>query len=813
MIELDWDMEADLGIDSIKQAQLFGELRELFEIEPSRLSSGNVRSIRQIVELLAGSGGKGEWLSAKQTVTPTIAPTKPASVVSATPLPSVPSHNSVHSAPDIQSSSNRNEIAEFMIDFVIEHTGYPREIIDMQADFEADLGLDSIKLAQLFGELRSNFALSTTADRSVLAKCRTLNDILDLFPSDGPSSRGEDSSIDAEESESIMVVEQAHFEEGLAWGKAHAETIQSRLIDAVDRFESTATTATLSGHADALLERPEAWWRGVAEGTEMDEQSVLAAVAELQGLVLEIDLDQDKASDDLSPITLDEKAVTRRYELKMADAPFDGPSDRSPVWKGSAVIVGRNAKADALAKSLSDDGVRVVQLDSQLSIEQLKSALDKAWEAEPVMHLFLAMPHDDEAVVTLSSQAWSARREAGMTQAFWLCQHWLKRVIESDKIQQATLVALTRLGGDFGFSGSIQAPESGTLTGLLKAIVIENWVNGHRGLAVKIIDAARHDTAEGLVRAVRMELANSSYDMEISWSLGRRRVVRAAPVDIERAKKLPITLGGNWIFTGGGRGITAFVAEQLALRYNLTLHLLGTAPVPEIPAAWRNLDEEGTRRLKLSVMQEARRDKRADAVNPIKAWQNAEKAIEIDATLTRMRAKGIRVEYLSCDCSDADSLERVLNKIRETSGPIHGCLHGAGIGQDARFDRKRPDKVEQCLSAKVDGSIALMEATKHDPLEFFIGFGSISGRFGANGHSDYSMANDGMAKCIDWYRLKRPEVRAVCFHWHAWGDIGMATKPETKLALEMIDMQFMPAHEGLTHLIREIEGEHLEAKS
>ncbi len=33
----------------------------------------------------------------------------------------------------------------------------------------------------------------------------------------------------------------------------------------------------------------------------------------------------------------------------------------------------------------------------------------------------------------------------------------------------------------------------------------------------------------------------------------------------------------------------------------------------------------------------------------------------------------------------------------------------------------------------------------------------------------------------------------------------MATKPETKLALEMIKMQFMPAREGLNHLIREIE--------
>ncbi|MFN9911357.1 MAG: acyl carrier protein, partial [Pirellulaceae bacterium] len=56
MIELDWDLEADLGIDSIKQAQLFGELRELFSIAPELLTSSNTRSIRQIITILKQSG-------------------------------------------------------------------------------------------------------------------------------------------------------------------------------------------------------------------------------------------------------------------------------------------------------------------------------------------------------------------------------------------------------------------------------------------------------------------------------------------------------------------------------------------------------------------------------------------------------------------------------------------------------------------------------------------------------------------------------------------------------------------------------------
>ncbi len=66
--------------------------------------------------------------------------------------------------------------------------------------------------------------------------------------------------------------------------------------------------------------------------------------------------------------------------------------------------------------------------------------------------------------------------------------------------------------------------------------------------------------------------------------------------------------------------------------------------------------------------------------------------------------------------------------------------------------------------------------------------------------------NDGLAKWIGWYRHQRPEVASVCFHWHAWGDVGDGHEnPKQKLALEMIDMQFMPAREGIDHLLREIE--------
>ena len=49
------------------------------------------------------------------------------------------------------------QLETFLINFVVEQTGYPPEVVELDADLEADLGIDSIKKAQLFGELAEYF--------------------------------------------------------------------------------------------------------------------------------------------------------------------------------------------------------------------------------------------------------------------------------------------------------------------------------------------------------------------------------------------------------------------------------------------------------------------------------------------------------------------------------------------------------------------------------------------------------------------------------------------------------------------------------
>ncbi len=75
---------------------------------------------------------------------------------------------------------NRSEMQSFLINFVIEQTGYPEEIVELDADLEGDLGIDSIKKAQLFGEIGEQYKVQARENLS-FDDFPTLRHVLDFL--------------------------------------------------------------------------------------------------------------------------------------------------------------------------------------------------------------------------------------------------------------------------------------------------------------------------------------------------------------------------------------------------------------------------------------------------------------------------------------------------------------------------------------------------------------------------------------------------------------------------------------------------------
>lgn len=493
--------------------------------------------------------------------------------------------------------------------------------------------------------------------------------------------------------------------------------------------------------------------------------------------------------------------VCSRFVMRVVQQPLTAAENKSLWPGGNVVILGQNEAGHALRARLSSQGVTAFLLPVNDDPHVTIAALEKLWESAPAPHLFLMTAMDEQAQTALEPEAWRSRTAQGVMLPYLVCQRWFQLMSGAGLLSQGSLIAATSLGGDFGFFGNIRGVEGGALTGLVKGVHLELEMAHHESqFHARIVDSANSTLPTELASYLCQELAVRDNEIEVGYINGMRYVVRPVVEPAVESASRKIAPRANVIITGGARGITAAVARELGRQFGTRLQLIGSSPVPDIPDAFRNASEELRRELKAIVMKEAL----ADGRKPMEAWEQYEKALELDRTLRDFSDSGIQATYHSCDISDRAALSRLLETIRSTDGPIHGVIHGAGFERASRFDKKKSELVARTVAVKVGGAANLMALTVNDPLEFFAAFGSVSGRFGGVGQTDYCVANDMLAKLVDWYRQIRPETVATTFHWHAWDDVGMAMRPESKHIRKLHDIRFMPSIEGTIHLVNEL---------
>jgi len=499
------------------------------------------------------------------------------------------------------------------------------------------------------------------------------------------------------------------------------------------------------------------------------------------------------------PVIESVELLTERCLMQALSAPLSTAPQSlslgSPVW-----ILGDNSVAQALRARLEAAGVAAPIISSAGDADHTLAELDRMWAQAPAQTLFLMTGRDAAPATLLDAAASTARCERGMLLPFLVTQRWHKLLASRPDLGRATLVAAVSLGGEFGFRGVAPAPEGGAITGLLKSVAIEDARRDEPRLRVKVIDAPADEPAAAVVDSILLELAGDEPEVEVCWTRGERRVIRPLPNKLSTTRK-PIPRGGVWVVTGGARGITSVTALELARRYGWKLHLIGKSPAPQPGAPWRGLKDA---ELKSYVSQVARQAIAAGA-SPAAATDSVNKDVEIFNNLQQFADAGVSATYHSCDISDRAALATVLHAVRRQDGPIAGVIHGAGTINPAKFENKRREQVAALFDAKVIGALNLMALTADDPLTYFVGFGSISGRFGSNGQTDYAAGNDALAKLIDWFRSARPSCPSTCVHWESWEGSGMATQPRYAFGPKSIQMKYMQPDEGVRRLEQELE--------
>lgn len=165
-LELDMDMEADLGIDSIKRVEILGAMQaqfpELPHIETSALAE--LCTLGQIIDFMGANENRGEPVAAASAPAADAAPAAPAPAATSGGLDAA-------------------ELQQALLQIVSEKTGYPVETLELDMDLEADLGIDSIKRVEILGAVQAQFPDLPSLDTSTLAELNTLGQIIEKMGS------------------------------------------------------------------------------------------------------------------------------------------------------------------------------------------------------------------------------------------------------------------------------------------------------------------------------------------------------------------------------------------------------------------------------------------------------------------------------------------------------------------------------------------------------------------------------------------------------------------------------------------------------
>ncbi len=165
VLDLDLDLEADLGIDTVKQAELFLAIRTRYNIprrDDLRLSDYNtLAKVIGFIEdsLASGIQAQAPSPAAQATAVPLGSVPAPAVPPSPAPIEMAPA-----AGPSVAVLVPVEEIKSYLLAAVSEKTGYPAEVLDLDLDLEADLGIDTVKQAELFLAIRTRYNIPRRDD-------------------------------------------------------------------------------------------------------------------------------------------------------------------------------------------------------------------------------------------------------------------------------------------------------------------------------------------------------------------------------------------------------------------------------------------------------------------------------------------------------------------------------------------------------------------------------------------------------------------------------------------------------------------------
>src|SRR5208337_2846937 len=160
MLDVDLDLEADLGVDTVKQAEMFAAIREIYSIP--RDENRKLRDYPTLAHVIRFVYEKRPDLAGN-------VPAPPTPVLTTVPTPTPVAAPPVSTVAVVTTPANGagDGVKERILELMVEKTGYPKDMLDVDLDLEADLGVDTVKQAEMFAAIREIYSIPRDENRKL----------------------------------------------------------------------------------------------------------------------------------------------------------------------------------------------------------------------------------------------------------------------------------------------------------------------------------------------------------------------------------------------------------------------------------------------------------------------------------------------------------------------------------------------------------------------------------------------------------------------------------------------------------------------
>ena len=791
MLDLDLDMEADLGIDTVKQAELFAIMRETYHIakqEGVQLKDyPTIRSIIKYAMTNANTADGAAQAAPAQAAAP-VAQVAPAVETVAAPVAQVAPVAAPAAQPAPKAAAGKldpAQVSDEIVAMVADKTGYPKDMLDLDLDMEADLGIDTVKQAELFAAMREHYGIAQQEgiqlkDYPTIRHCINfvLNSVNNAAPAAQPAAAPAAQVAPAVETVAAPApaAQPAPAEQTPAQvakpafvSKPTAEHIGKPADDAL----TTNPTAPIERH-ESLAERPEA---PGYKGEHCHEKKL-------------------------------------RYVTMVADAPLTERENRRLSKDRTVLIFADNsALIKAYQEEFKELGVKTHVFTTLKT--RSKNTTIVNWESyeetEKQLKEYAAEDPNIQGIVYLLG-ATVKKFDKKVSPHNELTKYVMPlftalRVFEkglSNRTDADTFFAVnTKIDGNFGYTTKEEFnPIVGALTG--GTTCYRKDVYERTGAISKLMDFEPETTPDEMAQMTMDEVLHGDMRLMIGMRQKVRSTILSVPMRLDRSVKHFDLAGKTIIFTGSGRGIGAMLAQKIAAQYHSKIIILDIIEIQEKTPVWATMNEAELAALKKQMWEEMRADhtQKATPVMLERAFGRVKDSVTLYNNMQKLRDLGSEVEYYHCDVMNSSMMKEVCTKIKAKNSRVDGLIHFAGLERSKLIYDKDPMEYYRIFDVKATSFASFLANNVVKDKGFFAFASSIAGKYGNLGQSDYASANDYLAKSA--LSLSNQGYRAISIAMSAYKNVGMGVRAGVETFLRSNGVDFVDPEDGMQIFLDEI---------